>query len=230
MSVLSRKIAQGRATREKLIAVARAEFGERGYAETSVDEIVRRAALTKGAFYHHFSGKDDLFLRVFENIKRELGRAAFVIHGDYKPFGDPDSRNIRMDETFHARSNREIWRQLIDRCRRYVELHVDPELRRIVLVDARWVLSWETWQRVEGEHGITLLRADLRIAMRRGIVRPLPLHTLATLLTGVLNEACLLVANRPESEAALDDSMTVIACFLDGLQTDEFRQGSGSFP
>lgn len=219
MSVLSRKIAQGRATRSALLAAAREEFGTRGYSETVIDDIVRRAEVTKGAFYHHFSSKEDLFREVLEDTKRELSRAAFVVHVEHRPFAPPETQQ-RQFGRFAEQTNDEVWTQLLERCQRYVELHNDPQVRRIVLVDARSVLHWKDLQRIEEEHGVTLLRADLRRAMHRGIVRRLPLRMLALMLVGALNEVCLAVADATDPAAALDEAMTVIRTLLDGLRLE----------
>jgi AcrR family transcriptional regulator len=70
--VRSKKIEQGDATREALVAAARGLFGAQGEAAVSRDEIVRSAGVTKGALYHHFSGKQQLFHAVFKMVKREL--------------------------------------------------------------------------------------------------------------------------------------------------------------
>lgn len=217
MTVESRKAVQGRATREALLEAARAEFGARGYAETGVEEIVRRAGVTKGAFYHHFSGKEELFLRVFEQVKKELSRAAFITHVDHEPFAAPGAPPRRL-RPFVEQDNEEVWQGLVERCRRYVELHTDPQSYRIVLVDAPWVLTWEDRQRIEGEEGVILLRAGLRRAMRRGLVAPLPLRVLAVILSGALNEACRLVANASDRKQALDEVMTVVERMLGGLR------------
>src|SRR3954447_8723246 len=60
------------ATRAALVAAARPLFAERGFAGVGTEEIVRAAGVTRGALYHHFSGKDGLFLAVFEQVEREL--------------------------------------------------------------------------------------------------------------------------------------------------------------
>ncbi|HSH45573.1 MAG TPA: helix-turn-helix domain-containing protein, partial [Longimicrobiales bacterium] len=196
------------------------EFGARGYADTAVDDIVLRAGVTKGAFYHHFSGKKELFARVYEDVRRELSRAAFVTHVDHQPFVPPRDQSGGA-RPFVEQTNEEVWRQLVERCRRFVELHTRPDLQRIVVIDAPWVLPWEERQRIESEWGVVLLRADLRRAMRRGILRPLPLGPLAVILSGALNEACVLVANAPDREEALEDAMMIVDRFLDGLRAPE---------
>jgi AcrR family transcriptional regulator len=218
MGPISKKVAQGNATREALITVAREEFGARGYSATAIADIVERADVTKGAFYHHFSCKKELFRCVFENVERELSRAAFVTHVEHVPFSGAQRPAKRR--RFLEQSNAEVWEQLVDRCRRYIELRSDPQLQRIVLVDALWVLSWEERQDIEQRHGVVLLRADLRRAMRRGIVQRLPLRALSVLLAGALSEACILVANADDRGTALGEAMTVVQRLLEGLRSD----------
>src|ERR1700716_681350 len=59
-------------TRAALIAAARELFAARGFAAVGTEEIVRAARMTRGALYHHFEGKDDLFHAVYEDVEREL--------------------------------------------------------------------------------------------------------------------------------------------------------------
>src|SRR3954463_8328731 len=66
------KAEQSEATRSALVAAARPLFARRGYAEVGTEEIVRAAGVTRGALYHHFGGKDKLFLAVFEDVEDEL--------------------------------------------------------------------------------------------------------------------------------------------------------------
>lgn len=198
----SKKVEHGKATRETLLLAARKLFGTQGYTATSLDEVVQAADVTNGAFYHHFSRKEEIFLRVFEAVKKELSRAAFVIDID-----------VILDQ-----DNAEVWRDLLERCRMFIELHTDPEVRRIVLLDARSVLTWDDWRKIENEYGVVMLRADLRRAMNRGIIKPLPLNALAMILTGALNKACILVANAEDYTKALNEALAIIEQFLDGLR------------
>ena len=63
---------QGAATRAALVAAARRLFGERGFASTSLDEIVAEATVTKGALVPPLSSKEDLFAAVYEEVQREV--------------------------------------------------------------------------------------------------------------------------------------------------------------
>src|SRR5215210_3417242 len=70
----SRKAEQSEATRAALVVAARALFAERGYAGVGTEEIVRRADVTRGALYHHFEDKKDLFRAVHESVEAELAQ------------------------------------------------------------------------------------------------------------------------------------------------------------
>ena len=72
-SKLSLKVQNGQKTYAELVAIARKVFSKRGYSDTAIEEIVRKAGVTRGALYHHFEGKKGLFLAV------EFNDALFVV-------------------------------------------------------------------------------------------------------------------------------------------------------
>lgn len=193
--VKSRKVAQGEATRKALLDAARDLFGARGYAETSLDQIVAAAGVTKGALYHHFGGKEQLFREVFRSVKQELSRV--VAAAQWQP--DP-------------------WEALLAGCRTFIEAHTDPGLQRIVLLDGRAVLSWEAWHEVDSEYGTVILRSALRRALNHGLIEPQPLKSLATILSGSLTEACMLVANAEDPGAARREAVAIVERVLQGLR------------
>jgi AcrR family transcriptional regulator len=191
------KAAQGRATRAALLEAARRLFGERGYAATSTEDVVAAAGVTKGALYHHFGGKPDLFQAVFEQVKHEISdRVAEV-------FMVPDA-----------------WTALAGGCQALVDAQLDPAVRQIVLNDARSVLGWETVREVDNRFGAVALRGALRKAMVAGVIRRAPLRPLALLLTGALSEACFYVSDADDPASARDEVRELVGEILEAFRVE----------
>src|SRR5947209_8684210 len=136
--VRDKRVAQGDVTRAALLQAARDLFGEHGYADTATDEVVVRAGVTKGALYHHFSGKEDLFRAVFEQVQLDVSDQAVA------EFLRPDS-----------------WEAVVRGCALWVDAHLDPSVRRIVLQDAPAVLGWDAVRDIENRFGAVALRGAL---------------------------------------------------------------------
>jgi len=189
------KRAQGDATRLALVVAARDLFGERGYAATSIDEVASRAGVTKGAFYHHFGGKADLFQEVYEEVKREVSDQVVSV------FNEPDH-----------------WKAVIGGCQLMIDAQLDPAVRRIALHDARSVLGWDVVRQIESRYGAVGIRGALRKAMNGGVIEPQPLRPLALLLAGALSEACFYVADADDPAAAREEVGRLIERILEGLK------------
>src|SRR6516162_9867030 len=76
MRVKSRRDENAAATRDALVRAARRLFADRGYGDTPTEEIVRRARVTRGALYHHFRDKRDLFVAVLDEEQNKLALRA----------------------------------------------------------------------------------------------------------------------------------------------------------
>ncbi len=193
--VKDKRVAQGDATRAALVIAARQLFGETGYADTSTDEIVTRAGVTKGALYHHFDGKEDLFKAVFEQVQREVSDKAVA------EFLGPDS-----------------WDALLKGCSLWVDAHLDPSVRRIVLQDARAVLAGDDVRAIENRFGAVALRGALRKAMHAGVLERQPLRPMALVLLGALSEGCLYIAEADDPRVARTEIGLLIATILSGFR------------
>ena len=190
-----RRVAQGDATRASLVTAARDLFGEQGYVDTSIDEIVAKAGVTKGAVYHHFDGKEGLFRAVFEQVHREVTDQAAA------QFLGPDS-----------------WTALLDGCALWIDAHLDPAIRTIALQDARAVLGWDEVRGIENRFGAVALRGALRKAMHAGVLEQRPLRPLALLLMGALGEGCLYIAESNDPDEAHDEVLALITDMLSAFR------------
>ena len=184
---VNRQVARSASTRAKLIKAARTLFARRGYAGVATEEIVRRAGVTRGALYHQFPAKEDLFLAVYEQVERDLTERV-------------DQRVLGLTSPFAAM--RAGIRAFLEECRA-------PEVQRIVLIDGPAVLGWERWREVAERYGLGLMEAVIRGAIDAGEI-----VALAHLLMGALDEAALLVARDP---AATDAVAATFERLLDGL-------------
>ena len=190
-----KRVAQGEATRAALIGSARELFGLHGFADTSTDEVVARAGVTKGALYHHFHGKDDLFRAVFEQVQREVSDQAVA------EFLGPDS-----------------WDALVRGCDLWIRAHLDPSIRRIVMQDARAALGADEVRAIENRYGAVALRGALRKAVHAGVLEPQPLRPLALLLMGALSEGCYYIADAADPEVAQAEVCALVTRMLSAFR------------
>ncbi|HEX4467221.1 MAG TPA: TetR/AcrR family transcriptional regulator [Solirubrobacteraceae bacterium] len=187
------------ATRAKLIKAARALFAKRGYADVATEEIVRRAGVTRGALYHQFPAKDDLFLAVYEQVEQELTERVAGSLGTIAEGSSPPSPLAAM---------RAGARAFLEECRA-------PEVQRIVLIDGPSILGWERWREVADSYGLGLIEAVVRAALDAGEIDGVDPVALAHVLMGALDEAALLVVREPGSTDAV---AATIERLLDGLR------------
>jgi AcrR family transcriptional regulator len=194
----TRKAEQSEATRAELVEAARELFAERGYAAVGTEEIVRRAGLTRGALYHHFRGKHDLFLAVYHEVESELTEriAAIVLRTAAK---DP------------LEAMRAGTRAFLEACR-------EPAVQRITVTEAPAVLGWEEWRRHGESYGMGLVTASLQAAIDAGALDPQPVRPLAHLLLAALEEAAMLVARSEDPDATLEEIGATLDRLLEGLR------------
>ena len=175
-------------TRSALLAAGRELFATKGFAGAGREEIVERAGVTRGALYHHFSSKEDLFRAVYEQVEGELLEVIAV---------SAMSAETPLD-------------QLRRGARAYLQAAAaDPAVRRICLLDAPSVLPADVLRDLAERHGLGLIRESLAQAMAAGQLAERPLDPLARLLRAALMEAATLVAEGADGEemAAMVDGM-----------------------
>lgn len=193
---MRRNKAETEETIRKLIEVARTHFTEHGYANTALETIVQEVKLTRGAVYHHFRGKKELFRAVLDDVQQEVAS--------------------RLER--EASTSEDVWQQLYLGCRAFVMAAVEERNRRIMLIDGPSILGWEEWRGMDQKHSMRLLRDQLGLMQEQGFFRNIPLDALTYFISGGLNETALWLANKPEQPDALDECMKVLSNILDGLK------------
>jgi AcrR family transcriptional regulator len=191
----TRHAERSEATRAALVAAARPLFAERGFAGVGTEEIVRAAGVTRGALYHQFRDKEDLFAAVFELLESELAQRTAAAAG----------ASGTTDPLAELRVGAEAW---LDAC-------TEPEIQRIVLLDGPAVLGWERWREIGTRYGRGLVEAVLQAAVDAGRLAPQPIRPLAHVLMGAVDEAALYVATAEDPAAARVE----VGAVLDGLIT-----------
>jgi AcrR family transcriptional regulator len=199
MSRASKQAERSEATRAELLAVARRLFGERGYADVGTEEIVRAAGVTRGALYHHFENKRELLAAVYEQVEGDLTQwiATEAFTGEQAPTSPLEALR-RGTELF------------LDAC-------LEPDVQRIVLLDAPSVLGWDRWREVASRYGLGLIEGSLQAAMEAGAIPRQPLRPLAHVLMGALDEAAMLVARADDGGATRREVGETLSRLLDAL-------------
>ena len=195
MAVPGNQVERGESTRESLVSAARVLFGRDGFNSTSLDDIASSAGVTKGALYHHFDSKEDLFRAVAESVKRDI--------------------NTRLSDLFLGS---DAFSALEVGCFTILEAYLDPSVRQIVWLDAPAVLSLSAYRDIQGRYEQVFLRASLRRAMREGVIEQLPLRPLTSLLTGAIGEGCTFIAASPDPMSAREEVGRTMSRLLEGLR------------
>jgi AcrR family transcriptional regulator len=196
----SRRADQSEATRAALIAAGRELFAQRGYAAVATEEIVQAAGVTRGALYHHFAGKTELFAAVYEEVERQLVEqiAKSVLASASDPLA-----------ALHAGAQ-----AFLDACE-------NPAVQRIALLDAPSVLGWERWREVGMRYGFGLVQSTVAAAMDAGLIERQPVVPLAHLLLGAIDEGAMLIARADDGGTTRAEVGASVARFLDTLRPRE---------
>jgi AcrR family transcriptional regulator len=171
-------------------------FARKGYAAASLDEIARAAQLTKGAVYHHFSGKQDLFRAVFDEIHAEF------------------TASLRRA----AEQGPDPWDGFLAGIRVFLDACLTTRFWRIALDEAPAALGWDTWREIEAQRARTLSE-PLSELMRARILKPEPPVLLARVVQGMVGEAGRAVAEAPDPDTARRDAEALLMSLLAVLHT-----------
>jgi AcrR family transcriptional regulator len=151
--------------------------------------------VTRGALYHHFADKRDLFRAVHEELEQGL-------------VADIGERIAGIDDP---------WELMVTGVRAFLDACTDPAVMRIALLDAPAVLGWAQWREIDARYGLGLVTFGLQNAMDREVLAPRPVRPLAHLLMGAMAEAAMVIANAADPVAARDEVEAPLLALLEGL-------------
>lgn len=190
-----RRVEMMEETRAKLIAAARRAFADKGYAAASMDDLTAAVGLTRGALYHSFGGKEGLLAAVVDQIDGEMAARA---------------RAIGAREA-------DAWQGLIAEAAAYIEMALEPEVQRVVLLDGPAVLGDPSrWPSQNSCLAVT--RDAVADLQARGILKPVDADAAARLLSGAALNAALWVAASDDPAAALPKAVDTFRAMVSGLK------------
>lgn len=183
-------------TREALVASAVELFTKHGYAGTSLDAIAKRARVTKGALYHHFSGKQALFEAAFNTVEgRVFDRLQEIINGPEPP-----------------------WERALIGLRAFLNSCLEPAYQRIAIHEAPVVMGWERWREAEDHFSFGLIRSSIEDLIDAGEVDEVPIDVTARLLFGTLSSAATVIAGSVDAKKVSGQVETVITGLLERVR------------
>lgn len=184
------------ATQRQLMAAARREFARAGYAGAATERIVAAAGMTRGALYHHYRDKRELFEAVFTQLEREIAE--------------------RIDRSAAGAKN--VFDELVAGCDAWLDASLDDEVQRIVLIDGPAVLGWKRWTEIDAQHGTALLRDGIDACVAAGLLVEVDAAALTRLLSGAMNEAALLLAQSVDAPKLRRTVGRTLRALLAGLR------------
>jgi AcrR family transcriptional regulator len=194
----SRRAAYSASTKRALVDVAEELFTDYGYAATSLDAIVAGARVTKGALYHHFSGKQALFEAVFERVENDASkRIQKALRGQTDP-----------------------WGKALEGLRAFLEVVQEPTYRRIVIQEGPAILGYERFREQEERSTFANVLEIVRSVLEAGswtLDEPM-LQTFARIFFGAMSSAGESVSTAEDPEAAAQRVESAIAFLLTGVQ------------
>lgn len=197
MAVKRLRERQAEATRQQLVDVARQLFTERGYAGTSIEDIIERAGVARGALYHHFPGKGALFAAVYQVVQAEVASAvvAAALAAD-----DPAQAVYTGLSAF------------LDAC-------LEPEFRQIVVLDSVPVLQRQVWEEGGTEHSELDMLSQVLTPLAAAYLPGLDIEALAHVALGGLYGAALYIARSAEPATARAAADVVLDTLITGLRS-----------
>jgi AcrR family transcriptional regulator len=192
---MNKNVERGQATRTHLIEVATGLFGAHGYDGTSIEAVLAESGASRGSLYHHFPGKDALFLAVLEEVGTSTSTPVI------------EAMSKALDPVAALKSAAIEW----------IRLAGNPVFRQIVLIDAPAVLGFKRWRELDEQGPLGIIKASIAYAADTGRVDPQHVDAFAHMVLAAANEIALVIAQADDQAGAIAGGESAIAEFLDRI-------------
>jgi AcrR family transcriptional regulator len=192
---MGKKALQAEETRYRLIQIAADLFATKGFEQTSVDEVLARAGVSKGALYHHFANKEALFDAVCRAAEAKVMEKVAKAAADASdPLG-----------------------KLRAGCQKWLDLTMDRRVRQIALIDGPAVLGWQRWREIDEEFSFGLTKHVLQAAIDAGQIREQNVDLLAHMALGMMGEAAMVIARAKDVKKARAEAGEAVDRLIDAM-------------
>jgi AcrR family transcriptional regulator len=159
------------ATIASIIGAASELFTAHGFAATSIDDIASRASVAKGAVYHHFESKEQIFQRVFEQMTGALAAEVAATAAAAKTTLDRFER-VTL---------------------KYLTSIAGDKFRQVLLIDGPAVLGWEKWREIDTRYFGDVMKTPMQRTLHARISAR-KMAAIGHLIAGAVSEAALVCA------------------------------------
>jgi AcrR family transcriptional regulator len=194
---VARRVEHATDTRRAILAAARQAFALKGYAATSLEDIVTPARLTKGALYHHFESKAAVLEALYVEMEEQLAaRVAAAV----------------------AAAEDDAWGRLVAALEAFFAGSAEPDYARIVLRDAPPVLGGRHGREIDQAIGLALVCELVEGLQRAALMPPLSVPAVARVLLAATGELAVAMAFSDDPESARLEGIEVVLAILAGLR------------
>jgi AcrR family transcriptional regulator len=194
----SRRTDYSESTKQALVDSATDLFTKNGYAGTSLDAIVKRARVTKGALYHHFSGKQALFEAGFNQVEaKAMAQLKKAIDGEGSP-----------------------WERALEGVQEYIKVCLDPAYQRLVIREAPVVMGIERWREAEEHFSFGIVRNVLEQLIEAGELGDIPVEVTARMMFASLSAGANIIAEASDPKKASAEVFTALIHMIEGIRRD----------
>ena len=192
--------------KRRLLDAALDVFGEKGFSESSLEEVAQRAGVSRGLIYHHFGSKESLLLELHHELHRSLlERVQLAAVTDQGPL----ENLVRGSSAF-------------------LEAAADLPVARLFLLETPAVPGLRKYMEERQREWLVLISGELARAVRNGAAAPLDPDMMARLLLGALQAATLAVVSDPDSARASHRARRSFARVIQGLRMPEGEGASNA--